>query len=245
MPRLILEVCVASVEDALLAQASGADRLELNSALELGGLTPSLGLIEAVRQAVNLPIIAMLRPRAGDFCYSASEIKTMRRDAHVLLDAGADGLAFGCLTADFQIAADVVSELVAVLGNRQAVFHRAIDSVSCPDTKLSELADLGIQRVLTSGGHPDVIRGCEMIGTMVAQTTANQRPISIVAGGGVRVDNLRHLILQSRCCQVHGSFSRSIASPCGPVGENSRRCTDGTQVAAARKILDELATLEP
>src|SRR4051812_44928124 len=103
--RVLLEVCVASFDDALTAAANGADRLELNSALPLGGLTPSLGTLIGVRRAVHVPVIAMARPRPGGFCYGPSDWAVMRRDIDLALEYGAEGVAFGALTADGRIDA--------------------------------------------------------------------------------------------------------------------------------------------
>ena len=92
---ILLEVCLASVEDALTAQRCGADRIELNCALELGGLTPSIGMLAAIKQSVDIPVIVMVRPRAGDFCYDAPEFDVMLRDMDLLRENSADGFAFG------------------------------------------------------------------------------------------------------------------------------------------------------
>ena len=97
--RITLEICTASPEDCVVAEQGGADRVELNCALMLGGLTPSLGSLRESRAAIRIPLIAMIRPRAGGFCYSASEFKVMQRDVESVLAEGADGIAFGILTA--------------------------------------------------------------------------------------------------------------------------------------------------
>src|SRR5438105_4751027 len=125
--RILLEVCVASAEDAAVAAAAGADRLELNAALALGGLTPSLGSIVEARQATALPVIVMARPRPGGFCYSVSEYRVLRRDVDAALGNGADGVAFGVLTDSGEIDTERVREVVRQIGPRQAVFHRAFD----------------------------------------------------------------------------------------------------------------------
>src|SRR6478609_3392551 len=109
--RILLEVCVASAEDAAASEA-GADRLELNAALALGGLTPSLGGIVETRQATPLPVIVMARPRPGGFCYSVSEYRVLRRDVDAALSNGADGVAFGVLTDSGEIDAERVREIV-------------------------------------------------------------------------------------------------------------------------------------
>src|SRR5262249_13910287 len=98
--RFFLEVAVASVADVQAAQAGGADRLELNAALSLGGLTPSLGMLLEVRQATRLPLFVMLRPRPGAFCYSSAEFRVLLRDLDLFLSRGADGIAFGILNQD-------------------------------------------------------------------------------------------------------------------------------------------------
>src|SRR5262245_29868892 len=90
--RVLLEICVASVDDALAAVEGGADRLEVNSALSLGGLTPSIGLFAEIRRLVSVPLIAMVRPRPGGFCYSGKDFDVMLRDAAALSDAGAEGV---------------------------------------------------------------------------------------------------------------------------------------------------------
>ena len=98
-PRhILLEACVCSVSDAVSAVEHGADRLELNVAIELGGLTPTVGLLQQVKEAVDVPVLAMVRPRAGGFRYSTSEQRLMRRDAHALLKDGADGIVVGAMT---------------------------------------------------------------------------------------------------------------------------------------------------
>src|SRR5580765_3805211 len=93
--RVLLEVAIASVEDALAAQSGGADRLELNAALALGGLTPSLGMLIEVKAAVRLPVMVMVRPRSGGFYYGEAEFTVMQRDADLALNRGADGIVFG------------------------------------------------------------------------------------------------------------------------------------------------------
>src|SRR5258706_3777331 len=97
---ILLEVAISTLADAQVAHAAGADRLELNAALELGGLTPSLGMLELVKEMVPLPVVAMVRPRAGGFVYTATEFLTMQRDADLLMARGVSGVAFGFLNGD-------------------------------------------------------------------------------------------------------------------------------------------------
>src|SRR4051794_21066209 len=139
--RLLLEIAVASVEDALAAQGGGADRLELNAALALGGLTPSLGALLEVKAAVALPVLVMIRPRPGGFAYSDADFKVMQRDADLALQHGADGIVFGILTAEGHVDADRCRRLVRQTGARAAVFHRAFDVTPDPLAALEQLID--------------------------------------------------------------------------------------------------------
>src|SRR3954470_22762289 len=169
MPRVLLEVCVGSVDDALTGVAGGADRLELNSALTLGGLTPSAGLFAEVRRRVSVPIIAMVRPRAGGFAYSDADFDVMLRDAEGLLAAGADGLAFGVLTANGELDRLRCRRLRGACGDRPAVFHRAFDVMPDPFTSLELLIDLGFTRVMTSGQKETAVQGAVLIAELIGR----------------------------------------------------------------------------
>src|SRR5947209_8353798 len=125
--RVLLEVCIESVADAKAAEAGGADRLELNSALSLGGLTPSLGTLIEVRAATRVPVVVMARPRAGGFCYDEDEFRVLRQDAELALGNGADGTAFGILTPERAIDVVRCRQLVEQIGAARCVFHRAFD----------------------------------------------------------------------------------------------------------------------
>src|SRR5579884_2412651 len=129
---VLLELAVASVEDALAAQQDGADRLELSAALAQGGLTPSLGTLVEVRAAVSLPLVVLVRPRPGGFAYSATDFAVMQRDIDLALEHGADGLALGVLATDGRLDAERCRRLVRQVGGREAVFHRAFDVTPGP-----------------------------------------------------------------------------------------------------------------
>jgi copper homeostasis protein len=130
--RVLLEFPVASVEDALAAQEGGADRLERNAALSLGGLTPSLGTLMEMKAAVALPVCAMIRPRPGGFAYGPADLHVMQRDADLALRHGAEGIVFGILTADGRVDGDRCRCFVRQVGDRAAVFHRAFDITPDP-----------------------------------------------------------------------------------------------------------------
>lgn len=244
--RVLLEVCVASVDDALAAVAAGADRLELNTALALGGLTPSAGLFAEVRRRVNVPIIAMVRPRSGGFCYSDADFEVMLRDAEAFLAGGADGLAFGILTSDGHIDADRCRKLREKCGRRGAVFHRAFDVTPDPLAALETLVGLGFTRVMTSGQAETAAVGADVI-AVVSDAAAGR--IELLPAGGINASNVAALLARTQCNQVHVSArgiarDRSVAAQpevrfgAGsmlPEGEFDR--TDGAAVAALRAAL--------
>ena len=157
--KVLLEVCVGSVWDAVRAAENGADRLELCSGLELGGLTPSAGMIAEVVRSVEIPVVVMLRPRAGGFCYAEADFRAMLHDAEQALEAGASGLVFGVLRGNGQIDQERCGRLVEAAGDRQRVFHRAFDVVPDPLAALEQLIELGVTRVLTSGRQPTCAAG--------------------------------------------------------------------------------------
>ena len=209
-PRVLLEVAVASVEDAETAQAGGADRLELNSAFALGGLTPSLGMLVEVRAAVTLPLMVMLRPRRGGFCYSEREYRVLRRDLDLAIKHGADGLVFGALTADGKVDADRCRQLVKACGKREAVFHRAFDVTPEPFAALEQLIELGFRRVMTSGQEENAYYGTARIAELVASAAGR---IEVLPAGGINRFNVSDVLARTGCTQIHASLQRSRVDP--------------------------------
>ena len=196
---VILEIACGSITDALIA-ATGADRLELCSALEVGGLTPSLGTALEAHATLAVPFVAMVRPRAGDFVCSAAELKVMERDAALLLEAGASGIVFGCLTKDGDVDVSACRRLVAVAGEAETVFHRAFDETRAWSQALDALIDLGVSRVLTSGGAPTALEGVARIRALVERADGR---IEILPGGGIREHTVEAVVVQTGCNQVH------------------------------------------
>jgi len=205
---MILEICCGSADDVIRAWQGGADRAELNSDLFHGGLTPTVGALRVAKQKTDLPIMAMVRPREGGFCYTEAEFLTAVEDAKVLLENGADGLVFGFLHEDGRIDRErtaVLAKLTQDAG-KETVFHRAIDVV--PDWKeaFDILIELGITRVLTSGQESDVPWGAPTIREMIAY--ANGR-IQVLPGGGIRLRNVERVIQETGCNQVHMSAGQT------------------------------------
>lgn len=161
----MLEICCGSYEDALQAWQGGAKQIELNSALHLGGLTPSLGSLLLTKQNTNLKVICMIRPRGAGFCYEDTQFEQMLLDAKIILEQGADGIAFGCLQADFTIHTKQTKEMISLIKSfqKEVVFHRAFDCVKNPFIGMEELIELGVDRVLTSGLEATAWAGKELL----------------------------------------------------------------------------------
>ncbi|MBA4105369.1 MAG: copper homeostasis protein CutC [Pirellula sp.] len=199
-PNIILEVCVGSVADVKAAIAAGADRLELCAGLEIGGLTPSIGLVETVVAMSTVPVIAMLRPRAGGFHYDHAEFEAMLRDADQFLAAGAAGLAFGVLDHLGRIDEVRTKEIVERAGSRQSVFHRAFDFAADQFAALETLAGMRVTRILTSGGQPSALAGAARLAELAAHAAGR---VELLAGGGINAGNVAEVIATSGVRQVH------------------------------------------
>jgi copper homeostasis protein len=208
--RFLLEVCIASLDDALAASAGGADRLELNSALELGGLTPSAGCLLSITQAVDIPVIMMIRPRAGGFCYTAGHFRTMRADVDRALALGAKGIAIGVLDPDARVDVGLLRGIRCQIGDAELVFHRAFDLIPDPFEALEQLIDLGVDRILTSGQKPTALEGADLLHRLRRQAAGR---IGIVVGGGVSLGVLDELVNRSGCREYHGSFRWTMPDP--------------------------------
>lgn len=209
--RFQLEICCGSAEDARQAEIGGANRVELCSALFLGGLTPSLGSLRTLKDRNFEPeILAMVRPRPAGFCYSENEIEVMESDAELLLANGAKGLVFGILRADRTVDSKRCQQILDKIGSYDAVFHRAFDLVPDPIRALDELIHLGFKRVLTSGQRPTALEGSALIRKLVEHARGR---IEILPGAGIRRDNLRQLIAETGCTQVHATAFRHFDDP--------------------------------
>ena len=200
--KILIEVCCGSVDDAVEAEWGGADRVELNSSLLLGGLTPSLGSIIEAKKRLNIPIMVMIRPRAGGFCYTQAEMAVMQHDAKLAVEHDVDGLVFGILTPDGSVDAERCKRIIELARGRQTVFHRAFDVTPDPLKVLDQLVDLDFSRVLTSGQERTAPEGIELIKKLIVH--AGDR-IEILPGSGLRPHNIRAFVEQTKATQVHFS----------------------------------------
>jgi copper homeostasis protein len=198
--RILVEICCGSLEDALEAERGGADRVELCSALFLGGLTPSFGTITEAKARLKIPVMVMIRPRGGGFCYSEPEMAVMERDTVLAVERGADGIVFGILHGDGSIDEERCTRLRKLVGDRQSVFHRAFDVTPDPFRSLDQLVAMGFTRVLTSGQEDTVPEGAPLIKRLIEY--AGER-IEVLPGGGIKPLNLRQVVESTGCKQIH------------------------------------------
>ncbi len=205
--RILLEVCIASAGDALSAAEGGADRLELNSALALGGLTPTLGLLREMKETVQVPVVAMVRPRPGGFAYDRSDFRVLLRDADLLLANGAEGLAVGVLLPDGRVDVPRCREIRRQAGSATLVCHRAFDLTPDPFEALEQLIDLGFQRVLTSGQQESAYYGASLIAQLIERAAGR---IEILPGGGINRFTLADVLDRTGCDQVHASLQHNV-----------------------------------
>ena len=207
---MVLEICVDSVESARAAQAGGAQRVELCSSLIEGGLTPSSGLIGAVRECLSIPMVTIVRPRGGDFFYSGEEFAVIRKDIAAARNQGANGVALGVLLRDGQVDVERTRELVELARPMEVTFHRAIDWAPDIEKALEQVMEAGADRILTSGGAPTAMLGVERIARMVARA---DRRIGVMVCGTVRQDNIAEIARKTHALEFHASLRKATASP--------------------------------
>ncbi|OPZ85944.1 MAG: Copper homeostasis protein CutC [bacterium ADurb.Bin429] len=210
MSAILIEICCGSLDDALAAQAGGADRIELNSSLLQGGLTPSLGTLIEAKRRLTIPIMTMIRPRGGGFCYTDAEFAVMERDAELANAHGTDGLVFGVLHADGTINLPRTRRLIAYAGERPVVFHRAFDVTPDPLVAMEQLIDLGVTRILTSGQEETVYNGATLIRQLIERAAGR---IEILPGGGIDRFNLPDVLARTGTAQIHLALLKAYSDP--------------------------------
>lgn len=208
----MLEICCGSYEDALAAYRGGAKRIELNSALHLGGLTPSLGALRLTKKNTDLKVITMVRPRGAGFHYSAADFETMKIDAELMMENGADGIAFGCLDEKGNIDEAQTQAIIDIVKryDGEVVFHRAFDCVSDPYQSIEKLIEMGVDRILTSGLKAKAMAGIDLIADL--QKKYGDK-IELLAGSGMNASNAKEMMDKTGISQVHSSCKGWLCDP--------------------------------
>lgn len=247
MMKPMLEICCGSFSDVKTAYENGADRVELNSALYMGGLTPTLANLIYAKEKCNIPVVTMVRPRGGGFCYSDEEYDIMLMDAKILLEHGADGIAFGFLTEEKMLDKKRTKEMIELIHEygMEAVFHRAFDCIDNQDSAAERLIRLGADRILTSGGAANVWDGRKQLKHLQNQYG---KDITILAGSGVNDTNVRALIEYTGITQVHsscGSWKCDVTAAGNAVDfsydEAMKNCYQCADAGKVRKLAEEVS----
>jgi copper homeostasis protein len=203
---ILVEICIEDIEGAFAAESCGADRIELCAGLTEGGITPSIGTVGTVLAGVrHIGVQVLIRPRGGDFVYSRFELDAMCADIRAIRDLGSPegvtvGFVLGALTPESTVDRGAVKHLMAACEGAPVTFHRAFDATTDTVATLEELVDLGVGRVLTSGGRATAHEGMPMLASL-AQRAAGR--IEILAGGGVRLENVAELVARTGVREVH------------------------------------------
>ena len=246
----ILEVCVDSYASAMAAIAGGADRLELCSALAVGGLTPSPALLEQIRQVSSIPVRCLMRTRGGDFLYTGEEIRQMAAEIRMLRSAGADGFVIGCLDAEGNLDKAAMFPLLEAAEGTGQTLHRCIDVSRDLAKTYQDAAKLGIDTVLTSGGAGNCLAGMETIRQLIALREKTHGP-EVLIGAGVKAPVIEAFLKQVPGANAfHMSGKTEIESgmrfrrdgvPMGLPGLDEWHIpvTDQNAVAAAKALLRE------
>lgn len=205
----LLEICLDSVESAVNVERGGADRVELCAGLPEGGTTPSAGMIAAVRKNTSIGLQVMIRPRGGDFCYSADEFSIMQRDILIAKQLGANGVVFGLLTLEGRIDKPRMKQLVELSRPLKVTCHRAFDMSADLPQALEDLIELRIDRVLTSGSQRSAIDAMPTLKQLV-QNAEGQ--IQVMACGEISISNVKAVVNYTGVGEIHAGLGESVAS---------------------------------
>lgn len=244
-----IENCANSAESAVRAELGGAYRVELCAGMPEGGTTPSYGEIKVAREAIGIKLNVIIRPRGGDFCYSARELEVMRYDIEMARSLGVDGLVFGCLTPSGDVDVEAMRGLMTAAGDTPVTFHRAIDMCRDMSQALEDIVALGCRRVLTSGGAATALEGIDRLAHLVRLAAGR---IIIMPGSGVGAANIARLAQETGAVEFHFSARVDEDSPMiyrhegvsmgGTViiDEYKRSLTSAKKIREALEVLREL-----
>lgn len=204
MTPILIEACVESAAAAAAAEAGGAARVELCTALSVGGLTPTDSLIQECVRRLSIPVFVLVRPRTGSFVLEGTELPLLLAEVRRAAALGASGIVAGALTREHTVDARAVAALLAAAAPLPVTFHRAFDEIRDQAGALEELIELGVSRVLTSGGACTAPEGAERIASLVQQAAGR---IGILPGGKVRAANARSLVERTGVSELHSRTS--------------------------------------
>ncbi len=200
---MILEACVENLNEALKAESRGANRIELCDNLYVGGTTPSAGTILMAHKALKIPVMVLIRPRSGNFVYSDLEISIIKHDIEVCKHIGVEGIVIGALHHDFTINVELMKEFIRIARPMQVTFHKAIDETPNIIEEFEKLIRLGVDHVLTSGGHGNAREGSEVINEMVRISDGK---VKILAAGKITETTLNEHIEGINTDEFHGKL---------------------------------------
>jgi copper homeostasis protein len=209
--KILLEVCADSLENALVAQSAGADRIEFCAGLPEGGVTPSPTQIQMAREQLSIKLYVLIRPRGGDFLYNEREFEIIQSDIHFCGENRCDGVVIGILNPDGTVDMKRCRKLIQIARQYAmgVTFHRAFDRSNDLFKALEDVISLGCERILTSGGYDTAIEGAEVIRQLIEK--ADNR-IVIMPGSGVTPENADELIRKTGLKELHGTFRSRFPS---------------------------------
>lgn len=249
MRKYKLEICTDSVQSSIEAEKAGACRVELCGNMFEGGTTPSYGVLKATREALTIPIYAMVRPRGADFCYTDKEFEVMKMEIEIMKELKIDGVVFGILNPDGSVDTKRCDELLKLCGNMKATFHRAFDTVADNKKALKDIIALGFERILTSGGEINVMSGLLSLKEIIELASDK---IIIMPGSGINEQNIAFIAKTLNAKEYHMQANKTIDSAMTyrndkvPMGaalrppDFSYKQTDQNKVKNIRKELDSL-----
>ncbi len=251
MKDYILEVCVDSVESAIAAVRGGAQRLELCANLVIGGTTPGVSQFNQIRKACDVPINVLIRPRYGDFLYTAHEFQMISEDAQMFWDLGADGIVVGFLKPDGNLDMERLKVLREKAGTGNMTLHRAFDVCRDPYRSLKEAIEAGVDTILTSGQQNTCMEGKKLLGELMEQAAGQ---IDILVGSGVNVDAIACLMdeIDARCFHMSGKTivdsgmiyrKENVNMGIPGIGEYDIFRTEEEQIRRAKRLMEEKVCL--
>jgi copper homeostasis protein len=233
MPNPLLEITVEALDAGVAAERAGADRVELCSELNTGGITPSVATMRKLHEELEIPVFSVVRPRAGDYVYSDGEFAIMKRDIAVARDLGMEGVVFGILYPDATIDIDRTAELVDLARPLEVTFHRAFDLAPSPLAALEDVTATGATRILTSGG---TVRASDGIGTLRKLVDAARDRIVVMPGGGLDATNIIRLAVETGAHEFHTGLGSVL-----PYGKSNPAKFEAEIHAMKRLLRDGLA----